>query len=253
MNSEIYIRRTIAKHLIKSDLRNRALFISKRLYPIVKRWAFNNLISINPSGSFAKETTISGTSDIDLFISLKPTTPLTLKENYEILADFLRFNDLSVKKQNVSIRVTYKDIAIDLVPGRRQPGVTCDHSLYFRKTDTWIKTNIYKHISVVKQSNCKSEIRAIKIWRKLHNLDFPSFYLEMSVIQALKGYKKTKVSLTLEKILEYMYLEFADNKIIDPANTNNIISDDLSKSEKEKIKKTAYASLNADNWNEVIW
>ncbi|MEE9239181.1 MAG: nucleotidyltransferase, partial [Thermodesulfobacteriota bacterium] len=147
----------------------------------------------------------------------------------------------------------YKDLAIDLVPGRRQPGLTRDHSLYFRKTDTWIKTNIYKHISFVRQANCKSEIRAIKIWRKLHNLDFPSFYLEMSVIQALKGYKKNKLSSTLEKILKYLYLEFVDNKIFDPANTNNIISDDLSKSEKEKIKKEAYASLNTDNWSKVIW
>lgn len=253
MNPEVYLHRTIAKYIIKSEFRNRALLISKRLYPIINRWAFKNLIIITPSGSFAKETNISGNTDIDLFVSLKHTTPLTLKENYDILADFLRFNDLNVDKQNVSIRVTYKDIKIDLVPGRKQEGLTRDHSLYFRKTDTWIKTNVYKHIAFIKQSKCKLEIRAIKIWRNLHNLHFPSFYLEMSVINALKGYRKIKLSSKLERIFEFLYFDFENARIVDPANTNNIISEELNKAEKEKIKTKAYSSLNANSWSDVIW
>lgn len=253
MNPDVYLHRTIAKHLIKPEQRNRAILISKRLYPIIKRWAYDNLITITQSGSFAKGTNITGSSDIDLFISLKHTTPLTLKENYDILADFINFNNFNIEKQNVSIKVKHKEISIDLVPGRKQPGPTRDHSLYFRKSDTWIKTNIYKHIAFIKTSKCRLGIRAIKIWKKLHGLEFPSFYLELSVINALKGYKKVRLSNRLERTFEYLSFEFENARIVDPANSNNIVSDELSSSEKEKIKKTAHSSLNTNNWSAVIW
>jgi hypothetical protein len=239
--------------MVKPEQQNRATFNSKKLYPIIRRWAHDHLIAIRPVGSYVKKTNIIGNADIDLFISLKPSTPLTLKEIYDLLADFLRFNDLNVKKQNVSIRVDYKNVAIDLVPGRKQSGNTFDHSLYSRKSNSWIQTNVYKHISFVRQSKCRWEICALKIWRNLHKLHFPSFYIEMSVINAVKGYRKYKLSTTLERILGYLYDDFEEARIIDPANSNNIISDELNKSEKRAIKKAANSSLLAGSWSDVIW
>ena len=118
MTPDIYLRRTIAKHLPKPRQQRIAILISKRLYPIIKRWAHDNLIAITRAGSFAKETNIHGSSDLDLFISLKHTTPLTLKENYEMLADFIRFNNFNSTKQNVSIKITHQEVSIDLVPGK---------------------------------------------------------------------------------------------------------------------------------------
>ena len=41
-------------------------------------------------------------------------------------------------------------------------------------------------------------------------------------------------------------------RVVDPANTNNILSDDLTSSEKQRIVQQARADLNK-NWNQVIW
>jgi hypothetical protein len=62
-----------------------------------------------------------------------------------------------------------------------------DHGLYKSKQDSWTKTNIDKHISMVKGSNRKIEIAAAKIWRERHGLDFPSIFLEIATLEALKN------------------------------------------------------------------
>lgn len=256
MNPDFYIRLTIQKHKIKNEQNWKAILVSKSLYPIIRRWAHNNLVRIYPIGSFAKKTNITGNTDIDLFISLKSSTPLALKDIYENLAGFLQFNNLSVKRQNVSIRLNLKDIDIDIVVGKKQGRDTLDHSLYTRKSNSWIKTNVYKHISFVKKANCRLEILAVKIWRKLNSLDFPSFYLEMSVIEALKDCKTSKLSSNLLIIFRYLSDSFEDARIIDPANSNNIISDELNKIEKKAVKDLAYSSLLfsiANSWKDVIW
>jgi hypothetical protein len=39
---------------------------------------------------------------------------------------------------------------------------------------------------------------------------------------------------------------------VDPANTNNIISDDLSAADKTKIKTAADLALKATNWSQIV-
>jgi tRNA nucleotidyltransferase (CCA-adding enzyme) len=53
--------------------------------PIVRQWASTQLVSVLPSGSFAKGPGNSSGTDIDLFISLKHDTRETLKEIYNRL------------------------------------------------------------------------------------------------------------------------------------------------------------------------
>ena len=77
----------------------------------------------------------------------------------------------------------YDGANVDFVPGKRQDNYGSDHSLYRRKADTWTKTNVDKHVNVVAGSGRLNEIRASKIWRERHQLEFPSLYLELMVIR----------------------------------------------------------------------
>lgn len=106
---------------------------------------------------------------------------------------------------------------------------------------------------MVKNSGRITEIVLLKIWRKLHNLEFPSIYLELTVIEALKGKSKSKLSENFLFLLKYLQDEFVQKTIIDPANSNNIISDDLYKYEKEAIRKKAIESLSQKYWEDIIW
>jgi len=61
------------------------LLVVDPLVKIIKEWAGTQLIDIYYSGSRAKGTAISLSSDIDLFISLKSDTTNSLKEIYTSL------------------------------------------------------------------------------------------------------------------------------------------------------------------------
>ena len=97
---------------------------------IVNSWAGNQLSEIIKSGSSAKGTAIKGVSDIDLFISLKSDTRGTLKEIYNSLDSYVKSKGISTKRQNVSLGIIQYGLAIDLVPGIKQPGYQNYHSIY---------------------------------------------------------------------------------------------------------------------------
>ncbi|MCM0758111.1 hypothetical protein M7775_05915 [Sporomusa sphaeroides DSM 2875] len=142
---------------------------------------------------------------------------------------------------------------IDLVPGRVMQGYQNYHSLYKAKSDTWTQTNISEHIKIVKQSCRIDEIIALKIWRMLNGLSFPSIYLELTVIEALKYQRTNQLSNNIWKVLQYLSSDFITARIIDPSNTNNIISEDLSRIEKETIRSASSVALKQSNWKNILW
>jgi hypothetical protein len=222
------------------------------LYPIIQRWAGNRLLNVHPSGSFMKGTANKSGTDIDLFISLSEETTETLKEIYNLLFDTMKANGYLPTRQNVSINVRVNGYSVDLVPGKRQGSYGNDHSLYRRKADTWTKTNVVTHINHVILNGRLSESRIIKIWRSQKKLDFPSFYLELALISALPRLYSETLSGNVWRTLEYLRDKFLIARVVDPANTNNIISDDLSLADKMKIAQAARQALNAKNWSEIV-
>jgi len=225
-----------------------------QVVPSLRTWANKYLSTIGPSGSFAKGTGVLGTTDLDVFVGITNDAPENLKEIYESLYAWAQKSLWFPQRQNVSIGITWLGAKVDLVPGKRQANQSTDYSIWKNKQQTWRQTNVATHISTVVNSGRVNEIRALKIWRKCHNLDFPSFYLELTVIDALWGKTKgvnlaTNVSLCLEYIRDH--LETAC--VIDPANTANIISDDLTTAEKKKIAQAAGASRKEPYWEQVLW
>lgn len=57
----------------------------------------------------------------------------------------------------------------------------------------------------------------------------------------------------IKKVFEYLSLDYLDEVICDPSNTNNIVSDVLNKSDKEKIKKKANIAFLTDSLENIIW
>src|SRR5688572_23746233 len=155
--------------------------------PSLRQWASRYLNSIGPSGSFAKGTGVAGTTDLDVFISLRNDVPANLQEIYESLYSWSAKQNWIPRRQNVSIGISWLGTKVDLVPGKKQANPTTDHSIWRNKQSTWRQTNVETHIARVRGSGRVNEIRALKIWRRSQGLDFPSFYLELTVIDALRG------------------------------------------------------------------
>jgi predicted nucleotidyltransferase len=251
MSPDAYLRSILMREAVDTGYTSPVRSVIGSLRPDIVQWSGKYLVDLSPSGSFAKGTANKSGTDIDVFVSLAHDTPETLKDIYTKLLQRMAELGYKPKAQNVSINITVHGYDVDLVPAKRQDFYSHDHSLYRRKADTWTKTNVATHISYVSQSGRVSEARLIKLWRNQKGLDFPSFYLELAVINALAGTYGTLAQNVLT-VLRYLRDTFPAARIIDPANTNNIISEDLTAAEKGRVKAAAERALAAATWGEII-
>jgi hypothetical protein len=251
MTADEYLRIILAREAVDTSETSPVRGVQVTLHPLLSEWAGTALRSVHPSGSFAKGTANHSGTDIDLFISLSNTVTGTLKEIYTKLFNKLKEKGYSPKQQNVSLNIRVNGYDVDLVPAKHQGGNGEDHSLYRRRADTWTKTNVQTHITKVHAGNRPSESRIIKLWRDQKELDFPSFYLELVVIAALSG-KGRELSHNVLSVFEYLQNTFPNARFVDPANSNNIISDELSAADKAKIQTEARKALAASNWNQIV-
>jgi Nucleotidyltransferase domain len=239
--SDSYLAQILVREAVPVGPSSPALAAANRLLPVLRTWGNGYLMSALPSGSYAKGTANRSGTDIDLFLSVSET-----------LSDNLAMKEAGYKpkRQNVSINVNVNGWDVDLVPGKRQNAWSTDHSLYRRKADAWTKTNIDTHIATVRTSGRSAAIRVLKLWRNQWGLDFPSFYLELTTIKALGGTNLT-LSHQVAHALSYLKDSFENARVVDPANTSNIISDDLTKKEKKAISDAAERAL-AMKWEQLV-
>jgi predicted nucleotidyltransferase len=247
-----YVNQILHKYHVSTGFFSQAESIRTQLYPMINEWAGGMLLDFIISGSCAKGTNVQTSADIDLLISLSPNVTESLSEIYNKL--FCRLGDkgLAPRKQNVSIGINYNGCQVDLVPAKKRSGNTNDHAVFKNKTGSWAQTNIQTHINNVKNSGRINEIKALKIWRDLHKIDFPSLYLELTAITALSGRRYGDLANNIASAFEYLAASFESARVVDPANTNNIISEDLSSAQKRIVADTAAKCLKK-NWNEVLW
>lgn len=251
MTTDEYLIGILRREAVDMGPTSPVLGVRATLLPLLCTWAGSYLSGVSPSGSFAKGTANRSGTDIDLFISLASATPNTLKEIYDSLFAKAQQAGYTPKRQDVSINIRVGGYDVDLVPAKRQDATSNDHSLYRRRKDTWTKTNVQAHIAHVRAGNRLLESRLLKLWRAQKGLDFPSFYLELAAIRALAG-AAGGLSANVWQVFGYLRDAFPGTRIVDPANTNNIISDDLTQAEKNKVRDAAAAALKASNWNQII-
>lgn len=222
------------------------------LMPSINTWANGHLFGVYPAGSVAKGTAISGTSDVDILISVKETAVETLQQVYEKLFNRLTTDGFAPRRQNVSLGVTINGWKVDIVPAKKQSALNTVHSLWSHKKQTWRETNIHEHIDHVTSSGRLDEIRLMKVWKKLHGLEFPSFPLEVLVIEALNGHSFDSLSSNFVQVLIYVRDTLPTVRLIDPTKPSNVLSDELSVAEKALLSSTARDHLNK-TWGEVVW
>lgn len=254
MTADEYLQSIITKHRVATGQGSPAYNAGNAVYPIIQKWADAQLREVRFSGSNAKGTAVHGTTDVDLFISLKSDTKQTLKELFDMLFNRMRSNGYpNAQKQNVSIHINHGRMDVDLVPAVHYGDNSEDHWLYVNKPDRErTKTNVNTHVELVRNSGRLQEIILAKIWRKNHSLDFPSFYLELAVIEALK-YKSSGIADHFMAVLDYLSNGFSSARFVDPANTANIISDDLTDAEKRVIASKAGESRRQQSWGSIVW
>ena len=225
------------------------------------------------SGSYAKFTAINKKFDMDICIPFKSDSYETLKEMYEQLYNYFnkdyRLLDeelISVKQQKVSIGLEFKSekdiLKFDIVPGREIDNYPKDNDLNLYVNEDWgslkkkssIKTNIQKHVNIISDNKVAREpIKLTKVWKVTSNYSsLKSFFIELLCIRSLSDSKELPDNIwgKLKYMLEYIRDNIESIKLVDPANSNNIISDTVSDYQKSDIKSRFEYILNDVEKNE---
>jgi hypothetical protein len=229
--------------------------IINQLRPYIIQWGNGFVDDIFQAGSSAKGTAIKGKSDCDVFISIKHSCVNPIEEVFDSLFSHLQswLGTSNVRKQNVSIGLNRPGYNVDLVPGKLQPGNTNYHWIYKSKSDTHTQTNVKGQVKYICDSKRAPFIKLAKIWRDCHRLEFPSVNIELAVIEAING---RSFNISLEKGFEIILNYFCENlkstRLVDPFNTNNVISDDMTIQEKLEVAKCAKDCL-SKQWSNVVW
>jgi hypothetical protein len=210
------------------------------------------------SGSYAKHDAINTKFDLDVCQPFKRNAFDSLEEMANAVFNFFNeeFEDDDLvadatRKQRVSTCITFvidgNEIQMDIVPGRELSADdyvdTHRLNLYVRpkllESASTTQTNIQKHIDLVKGKNTeRGIIRLLKVWKTNKNKKrVKSFFVELITIKAFEKCSDVPTGIweQLEMVLEYIRDNVKTIRLEDPANSNNVVSDTMTDSEKENL------------------
>jgi hypothetical protein len=204
------------------------------------------------AGSFGKDTMIREAYDLDVVLSFPPTERAALRDIFRSVHGTLQSAGYVVRPRIVALRLPHEGgFHIDVVPGRAQDESFRYATLYRNGEDTTMQTSIKAHIETIRDSGCREVIKLMKLWRLRHGLDWETFALEQTVIRALHGRHKDDLSRCLWTVLEFLRDDIATVRLLDPANSNNVI--EIPPPTRSALRLAADRCLDARTWEEIIW
>lgn len=258
MNKNNYLNRTLQSYRMKHVDDVMALYIEKR--EVVKdalQEKFKEQIATRAinSGSYAKHDAINTKFDLDVCQPFRKSAFSTLEEMADAVFDFFEneFEDehlvkYKTRKQRVSTGITFvidgNEIQMDIVPGREllanDYAETNRLNLHVRakllQPVSTTQTNIQEHINLVKGKNSeRSIIRLLKIWKSNKNQSrVKSFFVELITIRAFENCSEVPTGIweQLKMVMEYIRDNVQTIRLVDPANSNNVVSDTMTEFEK---------------------
>jgi hypothetical protein len=252
MSPDDYVAAIVKRYELPDGPEAPATRAATDLAEMIKPWAGRCLMGTTPTGSWAKGTRIRGSTDLDLLILLGPRTRGTPAQIHQSLFAFLKRGGHAPRQHNVGIGMQYSGLMVDLIPARQEWGSGDRVALFETERGRVTITNLDEHVRLIRESGRVEDIKATKIWRDLRGLRFPSFYLELVVLDALRHRAHHQPGANLLGTLEYLRDNFAGTSFRDPANSENKVSAELTEHEQLAIAAAAGKDLKEEDWNRII-
>lgn len=252
MSPSDYLRAILHREAVDTGLSSPLRRLEGQVERLARAWARRRLLEVYPAGAFEKGTANQSGMSIDFVISLSPDTPFTISQIYESLHGALWRGGLDPVRRSVSIGLLLDGVAVDLIPAKREALFTDLHELHSSRRGTAIKTNLAQHLLDAYDHGRQEEIRILKLWRDQAGLDFPSFYLELATVSALRHRPRGELADNVWHVLGYLEQSFVSRGVLDPANVNNVVSAEMTTAEKRTVAATAAAARNGRPWSAIV-
>jgi hypothetical protein len=216
-------------------------------------WAGRHLLEVYPAGAYEKGTANQSGVSIDFVVSLSPQTPFRMREIYESLHGALEREGLEPVRRPVALGLRLEGATIDIIPAKRESIANDIHEIYSSRREAAMKTNLTHHVLDTVEAGRREEIRILKLWRDQHGLEFPSFYLELATVAALRKRPLGELSDNVWHALGYFAQLFVARATLDPANANNVVSEELGTAQKMAIARAAAEIRTSGRpWSEIV-
>ena len=247
---EQYAASVVEKYRGDTETGSAAYQAAEEITPLLRQWSGKYLQGITLSGAYAQNTAVRLSSDVDVLVELCPVAGKGMREIFWSLFDCLSQRGLRPHAGNVTIGVEVRGRHVELIPACREG--KCD-ILFNKRAEGEVRTEVAKHVHLLANSGRQQEICALKIWRERHELDFPSLYLALTALKALEAERFGQLADNVWTALRYMAHRFEKLAVVDPANEENVVSDDLSSEGKAAIARAAREALYENEWSKLIW
>ncbi len=221
---------------------------------------------IKYAGSKAKGTMLKDSYDLDIVCYFPYTDSRSLKDIHKDVYEHLE-KEYKLEKRSSAIRIldlknsqVSEDYHVDVVPGRFIEGTSDVFLPVITDERDRIQTNLKTHIDYIKNSGCVEIIRLFKLWKKRNNVTLKTFILEVFIVEMLKDSdKKNSLQDGVLQVLLDLKLEFPTKRLVDPANSGNVLSEIMTSIEKNIVSNMADNALKIinnsnilSNWKEVF-
>jgi hypothetical protein len=252
VSASSYLRGILAREAVDVGMQSPLRLFESEIEGICRHWAGDHLLEVYPTGAFEKGTANRSGVTIDFLVSLSPAANYSMSDVYETLYEALHAAGLEPVRRDVSIGITMGRAAVDVLPARRVGLNTDEHAVFLRRTGETVITNLTQHVLDGIACGRREEIRLLKLWRDQQRLDLPSFYLELAVIAALRRRSAGELAGNVWEVLGYLETLFPARSLLDPANANNIVSDQMTAAQKDAVRKAAQYARAGRSWHDII-
>ena len=203
-------------------------------------------------GSFAKRTAIAAAFDLDVVVYFPAGCGDPPREIYEAVEQRLRDAGHVPHRQNVALRIRYTPgWHIDVVPGRAVDEGYEYARLWSSERSAVRQTSLKRHIEMARAGD-REVVRLLKLWRARQAVPVGSFVLELAAARALRGCETGELAERFGRVLRWLAEEFEGARLVDPANSANVVTDDIEWFRKRDIADAARKALGGP-WERVVW
>lgn len=219
--------------------------------------------SIRYAGSYAKDTMIRDSYDLDIVCYFDHEDTLagsSLKQIFDNVHQVLatkyfvqpKTSALHLEEGAETKRYTH----VDVVPGRFTDSSRSDAFIFQNGAEKHrLKTNIDTHVSYIRDSGLTDTIRLVKLWRERSGFRAKTFILELLVVDILSGFQKRPLDEQLVHFWEVLRDRIDDLAVRDPANPEGNDLSDLLASQKPALQlaaETALHTVESSGWEAVF-
>ena len=200
-------------------------------------------------GSVAKKTMIAAAFDLDVVVYFPRESASGPRELYTAMEQRLRRAGHTPVRHNVSLRLRYTPgWHIDVVPGRALDESYEYARLWASETGGDRQTSLKRHIHAARNGD-REVVRLLKLWRARQAVPVGSFVLELAAARARSD---GELEERFRRVLRFLSDDFMEARLVDPANSANVVTDEIEWGRKRAIADAARAACEAD-WERVVW